>query len=354
MSNLLRALQNPPFGWVVAWEDTDELGRPLENREAALRQPDRIKVKFDIPDGGVTRQAGTREATAEITPDKGLFGAEYALVFTIPEFEKKIRARLDSTAADFAEKLFDIFGDCLQGKALVKWKDVLSTKHMPVADRTELTFVEALCDYLEAVANQKNLGDCLIRQKRSLKKPVWLDFDEYTAIRQKWETYLDEGLVRTTLSRATDHEKCEEVFVQQPKAHQGKYAEKNDEVESDLDKLKIFFNGCMTADKNDGTYAKIVKAQADGARARAAKAAKERSASRTSGSHGSPRGYRRGDRSYRPDNRSGGRSYRSSGRGTYRSGGGSYRSGGQGRDRGRDGRQGGSYSRGGYSGRNDR
>ena len=177
MSNLLRALQNPPFGWVVAWEDTDELGRPLENREAALRQPDRIKVKFDIPDGGVTRQARTREATAEITPDKGLFGAEYALVFTIPEFEKKIRARLDSTAADFAEKLFNIFGDCLQGKALVKWKDVLSTKHMPVADRTELTFAEALCDYLEAVANLKNLGDCLIRQKRSLKKPVWLDFD---------------------------------------------------------------------------------------------------------------------------------------------------------------------------------
>ena len=169
MSNLLRALQNPPFGWVVAWEDTDELGRPLENREAALRQPDRIKVKFDIPDGGVTRQAGTREATAEITPDKGLFGAEYALVFTIPEFEKKIRARLDSTTANFAEKLF--------GKALVKWKDVLSTKHMPVADRTELTFAEALCDYLEAVANLKNLGDCLIRQKRSLKKPVWLDLD---------------------------------------------------------------------------------------------------------------------------------------------------------------------------------
>ena len=66
MSNLLRAHQKPPFGWVVAWEDTDEIGRPLEDREAALRQPDRCKVKFEVPNGGSTRSSGTRETTANL------------------------------------------------------------------------------------------------------------------------------------------------------------------------------------------------------------------------------------------------------------------------------------------------
>ena len=90
MSNLLRANQNPPFGWVPAWEPTDDIGRPFEDRESALRQPDRIKVKFDFPDGGSTRSSTTREATSEITPDRGLFGFEFPMVFTIPEFQKKV------------------------------------------------------------------------------------------------------------------------------------------------------------------------------------------------------------------------------------------------------------------------
>ena len=353
MSNLLRSIQNPPFGWVVRWEETDELGRPLEDREAALRQPDRIKVKFDVPDGS-TRAAANREVTAEITPDKGVFGAEFALQFTIPEFTKKIRARLDATDAGFVGKLFDIFGECLQGKALVKWRAVLLEKHMPVEDRTVDSFKEAQADYLESVEKIKKLGNVLIRQQRNLKRPAWMEYDEYDAVKNKWDGYLDEGYVRFTIARATAQEKCEEVFFQQPKAHQGKYAEKHEDVEDDQDKLRVFFNGCMTADKNDGTFAKIMKSQDDAIRARAAKAAKERSSNRPSGRNGSPRGFRRGDRSYRPDQRSGGRFYRSSGRGSYRSGSGSYRSGGHGRDRGRDGRSGGSYRREGYSGRNDR
>lgn len=355
MSNLLRATQNPPFGWVVRWEETDDIGRPLEDREAALRQPDRLKVKFDVPDGGTTRAAGTREATAEVTPDKGVFGAEYALVFTIPEFKKKIQARLDQAdLAAYVAKLFSLFGECLQGDALVKWRAVLQKKHMPEADRTEESFVDALRDYLEEIEDLTDLGNVIVRSMRTLKKPAWMVYDRAAAVRGKWKGYLDEGLVRCTIARPTEQEACEEIFLSMPKAYQTKYAEKHSEVECDEEKLRVFFKGCETADRNDGTYAKIMKAQADGARARAAKAARDRGASRTPRATGSPRGYRRGDRDYRSDQTSGGRSYRSSDRNNHRSGGGSNRNGGRDSYRGRGDRHRGYSSRGGYSGRNDR
>ena len=68
MNIILRATQNPPFGWVVAWEDIDAIGRPLEDHETTLRQPDCIKVKFDVPDGNSTTANTTRKATSKITP----------------------------------------------------------------------------------------------------------------------------------------------------------------------------------------------------------------------------------------------------------------------------------------------
>ena len=60
-----------------------------------------------------------------------------------------------------------------------------------------------------------------------------MEYDEYDAVKNKGDGYLDEGYVRFTIARATAQEKCEEVFFQQPKAHQGKYAEKHEDVEDD-------------------------------------------------------------------------------------------------------------------------
>eukprot|EP00957_Ditylum_brightwellii_P153641 11692614-Ditylum_brightwellii.AAC.1 len=67
-------------------------------------------------------------------------------------------------------------GRCFQGKAQTKWDK--SVAKVEVANRTEDTFKDAQRDYLEAIANVKNLGNCLIRQLRVRSKPAAMPFDD--------------------------------------------------------------------------------------------------------------------------------------------------------------------------------
>eukprot|EP00957_Ditylum_brightwellii_P015109 1139309-Ditylum_brightwellii.AAC.1 len=57
----------------------------------------------------------------------------------------------------------------------------------------------------------------------------------------------------------TDQEWAEQIFEQQPKSHQARYAEEHDDVESDVEKLKLAFDGCHSRDVANGTYAKVLK-----------------------------------------------------------------------------------------------
>eukprot|EP00957_Ditylum_brightwellii_P099437 7574614-Ditylum_brightwellii.AAC.1 len=68
-------------------------------------------------------------------------------------------------------------GCCFQGKAQTKWDK--SVAKVDVANRTEETFKDAQQDYLKAIANAKNLGDCLICQLRVRLKPAAMPFDDY-------------------------------------------------------------------------------------------------------------------------------------------------------------------------------
>ena len=123
MSNLLNAEQNPPFGWAYAWTPLDDDGIPKIDVSAALKQPKTTRVRWDtVP----ARGANARELSADVVPDKGLLGPEFALIFTIPQFEKKIRARLDSGATSFVSDLYSRFADCLQDVALTNWNDAAS------------------------------------------------------------------------------------------------------------------------------------------------------------------------------------------------------------------------------------
>eukprot|EP00957_Ditylum_brightwellii_P107597 8209020-Ditylum_brightwellii.AAC.1 len=72
-----------------------------------MRQPDTIKVSWDQPDSNWT--GGTRVLTVSIVRDKGIFGAEYSLIYTIKEFRKKIVPRLDLTAAVHPQRLHNLF-----------------------------------------------------------------------------------------------------------------------------------------------------------------------------------------------------------------------------------------------------
>ena len=107
----------------------------------------------------------------------------------------------------------------------------------------------------------RNLGDILIRQLRNNRKPTAMKFEEYLVRCQEWDRHLDSGYLRFTLACATAQEKVEQIFEHQPGTQKKKYAEKNDDVENVIDKLKSFFVGCHTADLADGTYQTILKSQ---------------------------------------------------------------------------------------------
>eukprot|EP00957_Ditylum_brightwellii_P046650 3540579-Ditylum_brightwellii.AAC.1 len=133
-----------------------------------MRKPDTIKVSWDQLDSNQT--GGTQALTMSIVPNKGIFGAEYSLIYTIEEFCEKIMACLDSTAADHPQRLHDLFGQCLQGAAATKWIAVMD--RFPVAMRTNITFKEAQKAYLKKIAEVTNLRDMLINQLQNNGKPA--------------------------------------------------------------------------------------------------------------------------------------------------------------------------------------
>ena len=90
MGGLLKARQESTklFGWVYSWNPLDVNRESLITVGQSFRQPDTTRIKWHQPEGGNSRGANarTREVSADVVPDKGLYGTEYVLVFTIREF----------------------------------------------------------------------------------------------------------------------------------------------------------------------------------------------------------------------------------------------------------------------------
>jgi len=78
--------------------------------EEDLRQPNTIRIKFDTNETGVNSRGRIREISADIVPHKGLYGPEYAMIFTIPQFRDKVITRLDPADPNFVSQLFTLFG----------------------------------------------------------------------------------------------------------------------------------------------------------------------------------------------------------------------------------------------------
>ena len=216
------------------------------------------------------------------------------MIHTFPKFESLVKSRLDTNDNNYVKKLYELMGRCFQGKAQTKWTKVIAK--VDESSRTADTFKDAQKDYLEAIAEIKNLGDCLIRQLRDRSKPAAMALDDYIDRRDEWKRYIDgtDSLLRKTLAMPTDQEWAEQIFSQQPKNHQLKYAEEHEDVETNIDKLKQFFNGCHTRDVGDGTYARVLKNSRD---ARKARLQKERGENKNT--HRSDRGNRWNSRSTR-------------------------------------------------------
>ena len=247
MSNILKARDDPPLGWYPSWIHLNEDGVPKDITEDGVRQPDTIRIKFDVPEAGSTR-GRVREVSADIVPDQALLGFEFALNFTIPQFNEKIKPRLDENEPDYATKLHSLFGQCLQGKAATMWAKVLE-KYDRDLPRTAETFMDALRDYLEEVAGVKFLGDFLLALLEHAKKPAAVPIGGFIDRRDEYLRYYDGGYLRSESARPTAKQLAIQVFKHQPRHHQQKYAHvPHLEVEEDQKALRIFFEGCHDED----------------------------------------------------------------------------------------------------------
>ena len=115
MSNLLRAKKNPVFRWNYRWVPLDDSGLP---RRSNLQQPETIRLRFMVPDEGSGSRGRMREASADVVPDNGDNGPEFALVFTFRQFQSLVYNKLDANAQNFTKNLYELLEQCMQGKAL--------------------------------------------------------------------------------------------------------------------------------------------------------------------------------------------------------------------------------------------
>eukprot|EP00957_Ditylum_brightwellii_P189440 14419314-Ditylum_brightwellii.AAC.1 len=132
-----------------------------------MRQPDTIKISWDQLDSN--KSGGTWALSVSSVPNKGIFGAEYSLIYTIDKFKKKVEVLHDNTSIEYVKRLHNLFGQCLQGAVTTRWTAVLDT--FPVATGTDITFKEALKIYLEMIVEVPNLKGMLICQIQNNIKP---------------------------------------------------------------------------------------------------------------------------------------------------------------------------------------
>ena len=133
MENLMRAQENPPFGWYYKWDVLDKDGVPETNPKSAFKQPETIKVRW-IDDKGTQR-------AADVIPDKGLLGCEFAMKFTFKWFEAQVEYLLPDD--EFKER-YRLLGHCFQGQAQTKWDTIVAK--VKLEDRTLATLREAKMD----------------------------------------------------------------------------------------------------------------------------------------------------------------------------------------------------------------
>ena len=124
---------------------------PVDQADEPIQPNNQIKVGMSKPLATKIQLSGHngQEMSCNVSPDKGLFGPGYALVFTIPDFKTNhiIHWEKDHNGDDYyVNKKFDMFLRCLQGTSTSKW-DLCATK-FEADKRIEKNFMKCKKDYL--------------------------------------------------------------------------------------------------------------------------------------------------------------------------------------------------------------
>jgi hypothetical protein len=114
MSDLVKAQNTPQFNWYTRWMSLGADGTPDKLIKEGLKQPDQVKISFEKN----SKDLNSKEITGQVAPDQALFGVEYFLAYTLPNFKSKILPRLlDAQKAD-GLLLFNLIDQCFQGVGL--------------------------------------------------------------------------------------------------------------------------------------------------------------------------------------------------------------------------------------------
>ncbi len=136
-----------------------------------LEQLDQIKK--------VSFKKGAKEITGHVMPNQAQFGAEYFLMYTLPNFKSKFLTQLLDAQNNNSPLLFSFLGQCFQDVGLTKWTSVVAKPCPNDADQTKANFNECIRDYLEAAAGFPNIGNQLICWLCTTKKPTFMPMHEF-------------------------------------------------------------------------------------------------------------------------------------------------------------------------------
>ncbi len=86
VSDLVKAQNTPQFNWYTCWTSLSTDGTPDKLIKEGLKQPNRIKISFKKN----SKDSNSKEITGQVALNQALFGAEYFLAYTLPDFKSKI------------------------------------------------------------------------------------------------------------------------------------------------------------------------------------------------------------------------------------------------------------------------
>jgi hypothetical protein len=86
ISDLVKVQNTPQFNWYTRWTSLGADGTPDKPIKEGLKQPGQIKISF----AKNSKDSNSKEITGQVAPDQALFGAEYFLAYTLPNFKSKI------------------------------------------------------------------------------------------------------------------------------------------------------------------------------------------------------------------------------------------------------------------------
>ncbi len=155
--------------------------------------------------------------------------------------------------------LFRLLGQCFQDVGLTKWTSVVVKQCPNNADHTKANFDKCIRDYLMAIARFPNIGNQLICWLCTGKKSALMPMHEFTRHGVQLLSYLKSDYLCRMMDVAMAHEKSEQIFFMQPKAHQNKFADLNKTVPTNLLRMIAFFEQCQATNKVAGVLKKISK-----------------------------------------------------------------------------------------------